>query len=122
MAARARANKRQRVGSLLKFLAVLNFAPPALPCQRVVNRAELPTVDRCRLPTAAAVLLLQPKNVPMPPPFREGLTLTFDQPLTRERYDLIVQELEQYNKVCEAAREGWGEGVGVSAASLPHSV
>jgi len=46
-------------------------------------------------------IVFKPKNVPMPPPFREGLTLTFDQPLTRERYDLIVQELEQYNKAID---------------------
>ncbi|KAG1662465.1 hypothetical protein FOA52_009673 [Chlamydomonas sp. UWO 241] len=45
--------------------------------------------------------VLKPTNVPMPPEFREGLSLTFDQLLTRERHELVVAELTQLNKAID---------------------
>ncbi|KAF5828994.1 hypothetical protein DUNSADRAFT_16723 [Dunaliella salina] len=41
-------------------------------------------------------LKIQP--IPMPIPFREGLFLEFDAPLTKPRHNLIVKQLEQMNR------------------------
>lgn len=44
---------------------------------------------------AFVLLWLQIKPIPMPPPFRDGLFIEGDIPLTKPRHDLIVLQLAQ---------------------------
>jgi hypothetical protein len=39
--------------------------------------------------------------MPIPPEFKEGLFLTFDQELTRPRHELVVQYIEQFNRAVD---------------------
>lgn len=49
--------------------------------------------------------VVKPPHMPIPPEFKEGLFLTFDQELTRPRHELVVRYIEQFNKAVDTSTD-----------------
>ncbi|GAX81923.1 hypothetical protein CEUSTIGMA_g9351.t1 [Chlamydomonas eustigma] len=63
--------------------------------------------------------VIKPAKLPMPPPYRDGLILEFDAPLTPKRHDLNVLYLTQLNKAIDNLTDLTEYAAKVNAEIIP---